>query len=435
MILTVLLLSFMTTAQQPSPLPANNFGIIKGVVVDQDGKPVAGANVYVAGIRWPAEGHNDPPLNSRSNETTSDAKGEFVLDRVVPSKSVIIHAYTDTDYYAFVLWAFNLPAELERPEVEVKPGQTVTGITVRLTQRAGQLRVYVRDAKTGEMVNGVFSQLCREDHPTYCAMNSGPGTTPVPVGVGISIKIKTDDGRRVKWEYHNPKTGSPFFRANSGETETMNVYLPDANDFGVIEGTVVDPSGKPVDGAVVHESSNDGRPVEGALFRTSTTTDVAGNFVLDHVIPAEKVDIWAYKYSDYYEDVMEPFTFDRPQNLKIPEVEVKPGQTVAGVRIQFAQKAGKLHLYVRDADSKDLVHGVFIQWCRKGYAQKYCINGSAPSDYERLISLGVGISIKIEADDGQHQKWEYRDAKTGSPYFRAKSGETETINIYLRKKK
>ena len=225
MILTILLLSFMTTAQQPSPPLANDFGIIKGVVVDQDGKPAAGANVYVGGIRWPEEGHNDPPLNSRSNETTSDANGEFVLDRVVPSKSVVIHAYMDTDYYASVMWAFNLPPELERPEIDVKAGQTVTGITVRLTQRPGQLRVYVRDAKTGEMVNGVFSQLCREDHPTYCAMSSGPGTTPVPVGVGISIKIKTDDGRRVKWQYRDAKTGSPYFRAKSGETETLNVYL------------------------------------------------------------------------------------------------------------------------------------------------------------------------------------------------------------------
>lgn len=225
MILTILLLSFMTTAQQPSPPLANDFGIIKGVVVDQDGKLAAGANVYVGGIRWPEEGHNDPPLNSRSNETTSDANGEFVLDRVVPSKSVVIHAYMDTYYYASVMWPFNLPPELERPEIDVKAGQTVTGITVRLTQRPGQLRVYVRDAKTGEMVNGVFSQLCREDHPTYCAMSSGPGTTPVPVGVGISIKIKTDDGRRVKWQYRDAKTGSPYFRAKSGETETLNVYL------------------------------------------------------------------------------------------------------------------------------------------------------------------------------------------------------------------
>jgi hypothetical protein len=208
---------------------------------------------------------------------------------------------------------------------------------------------------------------------------------------------------------------------------------PDANNFGIIKGTVVDPRGKPVEGAVVHESSNDGRPLGGTLFRTATTTDVDGNFVLDQVIPAEKVAVWAHKYSDYYEDVMEPFTFNRPPNLKIPVVEVKPGQTVSGVRIQLAQKVGKLHLYVRDADTKELVHGVFIQWCRKGVAPKYCIHGSGPSDYENMISLGVGISIKIEADDGQHVKWEYRNPKTRSPYFRAKSGETETVNVYLHK--
>ena len=210
---------------------------------------------------------------------------------------------------------------------------------------------------------------------------------------------------------------------------------PVAEAFGIIKGNVVDPSGKPVEGAVVHESSDDGRPLGGRLYRTSTTTDGNGDFALDQVIPAEKVVIWAYKYNDYYEDVMEPFTFSRPPNLKMPVVMVKAGQTITGVRIQLAQKVGKLHVYVRDADSKELVHGIFIQWCRKGYAPKYCISGSAPSDYERLISLGVGISIKIEADDGQHDKWEYSDAKTGSRYFRAKSGKTETLNTYLRKKK
>ena len=206
-----------------------------------------------------------------------------------------------------------------------------------------------------------------------------------------------------------------------------------ANVVGVIKGTVVDPSGNPVEDAVVHESSDDGRPLGGRLFRTSTTTDMDGNFVLDQVIPAEKVVIWAYKYGEYYEDVMEPFTFNRPKNLKIPVVEVKPGQTITGLRIQLEQKVGKLHLLVRDADTKELVHGIFEQLCRKGYPNN-CLTGSDQSDSERMISLEVGISIKIEADDGLHEKWEYHDPKTRSPYFWAKSGETETMNIYLRKK-
>jgi hypothetical protein len=209
---------------------------------------------------------------------------------------------------------------------------------------------------------------------------------------------------------------------------------PGTDAFATIKGTVVDPNGKPVEGAIVHESSDDGRPLGGRLFRTSTTTDADGNFVLDRVIPAEKVIIWGYKYSEYYEDVMEPFTFSRPKNLKIPVVEAKPGQIITGVKIQFSQKVGKLHLKVHDASNRELVHGIFEQLCREGHPHS-CVTGSDQSDSERMISLDVGVSIKVDADDGQHEKWVYRNPKTGSPYFRSKSGETETMNIFLRRKK
>jgi hypothetical protein len=203
--------------------------------------------------------------------------------------------------------------------------------------------------------------------------------------------------------------------------------------LGSVEGVVVDPDGKPVGGAVVHETSDDGRPLGGTIFRSATTTDVDGKFVLDHVIPAEKVAIGAYKYDDYYENMMEPSTFRRPPDLEIPVVEVKPEQTVTGVRIRFSKKAGKLHWYARDAHTKQLVNGVFIEWCRKGVPAMYCQHESGASDYERIISPGIGISIQIKADSGLYEKWEYRNPKTGSRYFRAKSGETETVNVYLRK--
>ena len=227
MILTLLLLWSMVAAQQPSPPATNDLGTIKGTVVDLDGKPVAGANVYVGAIRFYVAGENSPPLNLRNNESTSDANGEFVLDQVIPSKSVIIHAYKDTDYYAFVMWAFNLPPKSERPEIVVKPRETVTGITVRLTQRAGQLHLYVRDADTKELIYGVGFQLCREDYPTYCTGGSGSSdfVEPVPVDVGISIKIEADDGHHKKWEYRDVKTHSRYFRAKSGETTTMSVSL------------------------------------------------------------------------------------------------------------------------------------------------------------------------------------------------------------------
>ena len=211
----------LLAAQQPSPPAASDLGVIKGTVVDPNGKPVEGARVYAAG-------DNDPPLNSINHTTTSNANGEFVLDQVRPGKNKI-HPYKDSDYYADVYSAFGRPPKLEMPEVEVKPGQTVTGVTVRLMQKAGKLHLNVRDADTKELIIGIGYLFCREDHPTdgrYCLGGGGLSDHEhfMPVGVGISIKVEAD-GQHEKWEYHDPKTGSPYYRAKSGETETMDVYL------------------------------------------------------------------------------------------------------------------------------------------------------------------------------------------------------------------
>ena len=56
-----------------------------------------------------------------------------------------------------------------------------------------------------------------------------------------------------------------------------------------------------------------------------------------------------------------------------------------------------------------------------------------PVTKENLKITKARESIKVEAHDGLHETWEYRDPNTGSPYFRAKSGETETMDIYLPK--
>jgi len=207
----------------------------------------------------------------------------------------------------------------------------------------------------------------------------------------------------------------------------------DTNGFGIIKGTVVDPRGKPVRDATVYADSNDDRPMGGRLYLPSTSTNNAGDFVLEQVIPDKRVRIYAFKERDYYENVGNPFIFHLPKNLKIPVVEVKPGQTVTGVIFRLPKKVGKLHLSVRDADTKEMVHGIFIQLCRRDDPNR-CSGDSGPSDYERTMSLGVGISFQVEADDGLHEKWEYRDPKTGARYFTAKSGKTETVNVYLRKK-
>jgi hypothetical protein len=212
--------------------------------------------------------------------------------------------------------------------------------------------------------------------------------------------------------------------------------IESAVPYGSVAGVVVDPQGKPVDGAHVYSigTQKGELPLAGRYPPPgpSTKTDRRGKFVLVDVVPDNPVRIYASKESDYYADNGALSMFLLPQ--LIPEVEVKPGQTV-NVTIQLAPKVGRMHLYVRDADTKKLVPGIFAHYCRKGEPEMYgCGEFSGGSEPNYLISPSTEVSIQIEADDGLHEKWEYRNPKTGSRYFQVKSGETETVNVYLRKK-
>jgi hypothetical protein len=213
---------------------------------------------------------------------------------------------------------------------------------------------------------------------------------------------------------------------------------PNPAEYGWIEGVVVDPQGKPVDGAWVYAVGEaEGKLPLGGRWPPgpSTTTDSDGKFVLSVVVD-NPVHVFASKENDYYAggSILNMGLVPGFNTPKVEEVEVKPGQTVT-VRLQLAKKAGKIKLYVRDADTKELlVDGIFSEWCGKGLPVSYsCGRLSGQSDYESLVSTDVDLSIRIEARDRLHEGWEYRNPKTGSRYYRARSGKTERVNVYLRK--
>ena len=145
---------------------------------------------------------------------------------------------------------------------------------------------------------------------------------------------------------------------------------PKPAEYGSIEGVVVDPQGKPVDGAYVYSigSAESERPVQGRWpTGPSTTTDSEGKFILGSVVVDNPVAVSASKESDYYAggSILNMGLVPGFNTPKAEQVEVKPGQTVT-VRLQLAKKAGKIKLYVRDADTKKLVGGIFSEWCSNG---------------------------------------------------------------------
>ena len=213
---------------------------------------------------------------------------------------------------------------------------------------------------------------------------------------------------------------------------------PKPAEYGWIEGVVVDQQGKPASGAWVYAVGDaEGKLPLGGRWPPghSTTTDSEGKFVLGHVVD-NPVSVFASKESDYYAggSILSMGLVPNFNTPKVEEVEVKPGQTVT-IRLQLPKKAGKIKLFVRDADTKELlVGGIFSEWCPKRLPVTYsCGRLSGESVYESLVSTDVDLSIRIEAADGLHEEWGYRNPKTGSRYYRARSGKTEMVNVYLRK--
>jgi Carboxypeptidase regulatory-like domain len=83
MLPTLLLLWFMVTAQTPQAA----VGSVEGVVVDQRGKPIQGADVYAL----PEEDTRRPVAS-----TTTDFAGKFLFHDI-PAVRVYIYAYKDRD--------------------------------------------------------------------------------------------------------------------------------------------------------------------------------------------------------------------------------------------------------------------------------------------------------------------------------------------------
>jgi hypothetical protein len=417
---------------QISLLPKLDAKVI-GTVLDPNGVPLEGCLVYAF-----TDGSSPP----RDVTVTTDFNGNFAID--VYSGHVLLFAYKESDLYHNNIFGFDVPAGTVNQAVDVRPGETVRGFVLHLPRQSALLQLDVYNADTNDPVNPVEYELCREDHaadPIYCMKGqaSDPGFQIVVPPDPISIKVTAP--KYMEWRYMDAKTGSSYLTLKSTENRTLAVYLrpaaPRPAEYGWIEGVVVDPLGKPVDGAYVYAVGDaEGKlPLAGRWpGGTSTTTNSEGKFALGHVVD-NPVSVWASKESDYYAGGgsinmgLVP-GFNTP---KVEGVEIKPGQAVT-VRLQLAKKAGKIKLYVRDADTKKLlVDGIFSEWFSNGVPMSNnCGRMSGESDYESLISTDVDLSIRIEAHDGLHEEWEYRNPKNGSRYYRARSGKTERVNVYLR---
>ena len=230
---------------------------VRGMVVDEGGRPVAGANV--TGHWTSAEFGRDP----NSHFVRSDARGEFVLGSIAPGAEAKLGASTGpADESDPVVVASAGAGGSVTIRLRKKPTLALTGRVVEADGRplAGA-RVSVEVRQPGQF-GGRGSLFAFEGSPEIHTGPDGRFATPGQVPVGFQYRVA------VEAPGHEP--------ADSRWVAPPVLAIPDVplrRAVGVREvaGRVVDSAGQPVAGVEVFQSGDGPR-------RTRGLTDAEGQF-------------------------------------------------------------------------------------------------------------------------------------------------------------
>lgn len=154
-----LLLALCTAnlAQRSEQNIPSGFGAIEGRVLDAEGKPMANAKVHAEPL--------DTVANGLVAYATSNAKGEFFLDRVAMGANMVF-ASKEQDGHPNTLFAVFATDLTGIPKVFVEEGEVTRGVVVRLGPKGGKLRGRITDSQTGLPVKTSRIRLSREDTPS-----------------------------------------------------------------------------------------------------------------------------------------------------------------------------------------------------------------------------------------------------------------------------
>jgi hypothetical protein len=191
----------------------NAFGSARGVVLDNEGKPLAGATVYAL-----------PELHMLHQIRTScDATGRFALGGL-PAGGVYLDAFKESDGYPYNMFSFYIsPAQRTPVKIEISPGKVIANVVLQLGLRAAYLQLDIAD-DDGTPVDGelLFDRL---DIPgPYSRGVRAKERFMVPP---VPFRVTFEAGGFLPWHYGEEKWQSKagLITLKSGETLHLSIRL------------------------------------------------------------------------------------------------------------------------------------------------------------------------------------------------------------------
>ena len=177
--------SFSQTAATPG------HGAVEGVVVDQQGKPIANMDIDVY---WQED------MQTRIGSAKTDSAGKFVAHDL-PAELILIYAFKEKAGYLRGFSNFNsVPNDDSIVGVKVEAGQTAT-TTIKRKAMGAYLKLNVTD-ENGQRLLYVVT-LRRDDQPgQFWRKSMAPGDTLQVPAVPFRLSIQSDG--YAEWHYGGP---------------------------------------------------------------------------------------------------------------------------------------------------------------------------------------------------------------------------------------
>lgn len=186
-------------------------GSVQGIVLDGEGKPLAGATVFIGTLA-------DGP------RATTDAAGRFTLAEIPPG-NIGLHAYKEADGYPYDMFSFFLTPGQEMNRIDVAAGETVRDVVIRLGLKAAYLKLAVAD-EDGMPVNATLS-FSRPDLGRYGDYRRSAKANDVILVPPVPFRLTVEAKGFEPWHYgaERWKDKAGIIILKSGETRNLMVRL------------------------------------------------------------------------------------------------------------------------------------------------------------------------------------------------------------------